>query len=70
MDLSQASESELTNLSSVCEPATFGVDQKDVLDESYRKARKLDVTNFATTFELPKSGIMHVVRAGTFRRSR
>jgi hypothetical protein len=46
-----------------CEPATFGVNQKDVLDESYRKARKLDVANFATTFELRKSGIMDVVRA-------
>jgi hypothetical protein len=63
VDLSQASELELANLSSVCEPASFGVDQKNVLDESYRKARKLDVANFATTFELRKSGIMDVVRA-------
>ena len=63
VDLSQASESELENLASACEPATFGVDQKDVLDESYRKARKLDVAHFATTFELRKSGIMDVVRA-------
>jgi hypothetical protein len=63
IDLSQPSEAELAHLSSVCEPATFGVNQKDVLDESYRKARKLDVAHFATTFELRKSGIMDVVRA-------
>ena len=63
IDLSQAAESELANLSTSCEPATFGVNQKDVLDESYRKARKLDVANFATKFELHNSEIMNVVRA-------
>jgi hypothetical protein len=63
IDLSRAAESELANLSASCEPATFGVDQKDVLDESYRKARKLDVADFATKFELHKSKIMDVVRA-------
>jgi hypothetical protein len=63
IDLSQASELELVNLSNACEPATFGVNQKDVLDESYRKARKLEVANFATTFDLRSSGIMDVVRA-------
>ena len=63
IDLSRASKSELVNLSSACKPATFGVNQKDVLNESYRKARKLDVTNFATSFNLHKSGIMDVVCA-------
>ena len=63
IDLSQATESELVNLSNFCEAATFGVNQKDVLDESYRKARKLDVANFSTKFELHKSDIMCVVRA-------
>lgn len=58
----------MENLASACEPATFGVDQKDVLDESYRKARKLDVAHFATTFELRKSRIMDVVRAALLER--
>ena len=53
----------MANLSASCEPATFGVNQEDVLDESYRKARKLDVANFSTKFELHKSEIMDVVRA-------
>lgn len=63
LELSQASESELENLARACDPATFGVNQEDVLDESYRKAKKLDVVNFATKFKLEKSGIMDAVRA-------
>ncbi len=31
-----------------CEPATFGRGREDVLDESYRKATKLDASAFAT----------------------
>ncbi|KAF5374125.1 hypothetical protein D9615_008850 [Tricholomella constricta] len=42
IDLSQATESKLEALSAACEPATFGLDQLDVLDESYRKAGKMD----------------------------
>ena len=53
----------MENLAGACDPATFGVNQKDVLDESYRKAGKLDVVNFATKFKLEKSGIMNTVRA-------
>jgi hypothetical protein len=33
-----------------CEPATFGRGRKDILDESYRKATKLDASAFATDF--------------------
>lgn len=46
-----------------CDPTTFGVNQKDVSDESYRKAGKLDIENFASKFKLEKSGIMTVIRA-------
>lgn len=63
LELSRASESELENLARACDPATFGVNQEDVLDESYRKAGKLDVANFATKFKLEKSGIMDAVCA-------
>jgi hypothetical protein len=38
------------HLSDACQPATFGVNKEDVLDESYRKAGKMDVTDFATNF--------------------
>jgi hypothetical protein len=63
IDLSNASEAELQHLSDTCQPATFGLNQEDVLDESYRKAGKLDVADFATKFVLADSGLMDVVRA-------
>jgi hypothetical protein len=33
-----------------CEPATFGRGRQDILDESYRKATKLDASAFAADF--------------------
>lgn len=33
-----------------CEPATFGKGNKDVFDEEYRKAGKMDTENFCTNF--------------------
>lgn len=50
---------ELTNM---CDPATFGRNQEDVLDESYRKAGKLDSTDFATFFDPVRSGLIEIIR--------
>jgi hypothetical protein len=44
-----------------CSLATFGRGKKDVLDPKYRKAGKMDVTQFATNFDLPKFGILENV---------
>jgi hypothetical protein len=44
-----------------CSPATFGRGKKDVLDPKYRKAGKMDLTQFATNFDLPKFGILENV---------
>ena len=33
-----------------CQPATFGAQEQDVLNESYRKAWKMDMDNFSTRF--------------------
>jgi hypothetical protein len=63
IDLSNASEVELEHLSAACQPATFGVNQEDVLDESYRKAGKMDVTDFSPKFNLADSSLMDVVRS-------
>lgn len=46
IDLSNATVEELEDLSQACDPATFGLNQNDVLDESYRKAWKLDSDYF------------------------
>ncbi|KAI1419486.1 hypothetical protein F5Y12DRAFT_789007 [Xylaria sp. FL1777] len=43
------------------QPATFGFQGKDVYDESYRKASKLDPSRFASTFNPYELGIVDVV---------
>lgn len=64
IDLTKSAvEADLKRLSDACGAATFGVNQQDVLDESYRKARKMDVTNFASKFDLHKSGILDMVQS-------
>jgi hypothetical protein len=44
-----------------CEPATFGLGQRDVLDETYRKAGKMDTTEFCTNFTPYEHGIIDAV---------
>ena len=53
--------SNLADLIRDCAPATFGHDGKDVLDEQYRKAAKLDCTQFCTTFNPLDSGIIAAI---------
>ena len=48
-------------LAQACDPATFGLGKQDVLDETYRKAGKLDEANFATTLDLHSSGLMQAL---------
>lgn len=44
-----------------CQPANFGMRGKDVLDETYRKASKLDATDFCTDFCPYEAGIIDIV---------
>jgi hypothetical protein len=44
-----------------CAPATFGVDGKNVLDDSYRKAAKMDNTQFCTNFVPHDCGIIDTI---------
>ncbi|EJD46054.1 hypothetical protein AURDEDRAFT_87240 [Auricularia subglabra TFB-10046 SS5] len=57
---------ELDKLAAACEPATFGLNQKDVLDESYRKAGKLDKKDFALNLDIVRSGLLQAVHDGLF----
>ncbi|THU88049.1 hypothetical protein K435DRAFT_762164 [Dendrothele bispora CBS 962.96] len=61
IDLCNASEQELIHLTDTCSQATFGRGQENVLDETYRKAKKLDLNDFATTFDVLDTGIMSAV---------
>lgn len=54
-------EQNLAKLVNEADPATFGLHGKDVLDESYRKASKLDPSQFSTTFNPYELGIIDTV---------
>ncbi|KAF5370991.1 hypothetical protein D9615_010009 [Tricholomella constricta] len=62
LDLSKATEDELQALADACEPATFGLGQRDVLDETYRKAGKMDTDKFAMSLDIVKLGIVSRVQ--------
>ncbi|KAH9831417.1 uncharacterized protein C8Q71DRAFT_302952 [Rhodofomes roseus] len=61
-----ASQDELKSLSETCERATFGMNQEDVLDESYRKAGKLDPSDFSMRFSAIEAGLLDVVSTELF----
>ncbi|KAH7919487.1 hypothetical protein BV22DRAFT_1040831 [Leucogyrophana mollusca] len=63
VDLSRPSTTQMQALVKACEPATFGRDQEDVLDETYRKAGKLDTPAFATLFSAENAGLVDIIRA-------
>lgn len=46
----------------VCDAATFGLNQEDVLDVSYRSAWKLDPINFASKLNILHAGLMDSIR--------
>jgi len=52
---------QLEDLTKVCDAATFGLGGEDVLDETYRKAWKLDPSKFCTQFDVVRSGILSTV---------
>ena len=45
----------LNQLERACEPATFGRNDEDVLDETYRKAGKMDSDNFLLGLDVERS---------------
>ncbi|KAF8553672.1 hypothetical protein OG21DRAFT_1413916 [Imleria badia] len=58
LDFVHSTAGELEALSQACEPASFGFNNKNVLDETYRKAGKMDLDAFATLFD-PRSLRIH-----------
>ncbi|KZV92873.1 hypothetical protein EXIGLDRAFT_836130 [Exidia glandulosa HHB12029] len=68
VDLSKdaASDANLQKLAAACDAATFGMDQKDVLDESYRKAGKLDRKDFGLNIDIVTSGLLQAVHTALF----
>ena len=54
----------LDELERTCDPAVFGRNQETVLDETYRKAGKMDAENFMTRFDVYSTGLIDAVRQG------
>jgi hypothetical protein len=50
-----------SQLVQACQPATSAYNKQDVLDESYRKAWKMDAVNFSTNFNPNNSGIVQAI---------
>ncbi|KAF7799446.1 hypothetical protein EIP86_010681 [Pleurotus ostreatoroseus] len=62
INLGAASAESLEHLAKTCDVATFGRNDEDVLDESYRKAGKLDSSSFSVKLDLERSGLLDVIR--------
>ncbi|TDL27733.1 hypothetical protein BD410DRAFT_688994, partial [Rickenella mellea] len=58
-----ASEAQLDDLAKACQPATFGVNQQDMLDENYRKAGKMELGQFAINFNPERLGLASAVKS-------
>ncbi|KAL8413522.1 hypothetical protein RB594_004964 [Gaeumannomyces avenae] len=54
-------EASFTKLAQDCQPASFGYQGKDVLDESYRKAAKMDRSDFSSDFCPYELGIIDTI---------
>ncbi|TEB32369.1 hypothetical protein FA13DRAFT_1773730 [Coprinellus micaceus] len=54
-------DEDIQRLVEASERATFGRNNEDVLDESYRKAWKMDISQFASQFDVSKTGILDIV---------
>jgi hypothetical protein len=61
IDFGNAQEECLIELAAACQKATFGLDQTDVLDETYRKAGKLDLDQFSAQLDVVGSGLMDAI---------
>jgi hypothetical protein len=62
LNLSDASVEQLDQLAAACQAATFGRGGEDILDETYRKAGKLDEQDFATKLGSEVDRIIDIVR--------
>jgi len=56
----------LEQLTQACEPASFGMNQDNVLDESYRKAGKMDSECFSLMLDPVHSDLLEIIRCYFF----
>ncbi|KIY64030.1 hypothetical protein CYLTODRAFT_381480, partial [Cylindrobasidium torrendii FP15055 ss-10] len=58
LNLAKATPEQLHGLISACDAAPFGRGNQTVMDDTYRKALKLELAQFAMPFELSQTGIL------------
>ena len=62
VNFTNATSDELEQLAQACQPATFGRNDEDVMDETYRKAGKMDLELFSTPLVYDYTDIVKIVR--------
>ncbi|KAI0262429.1 hypothetical protein BC834DRAFT_387863 [Gloeopeniophorella convolvens] len=62
IDFASATPEGLGYLTQACERATFGINKEDVMDESYRKAGKIDAEHFSTPLVPDHTDLVDIVR--------
>ena len=63
LELPGASEADMIKLLDVCSVASFGYKGKDVVDENYRSAFKLEPDNFLTNFQICATPILQEIQS-------
>lgn len=61
INFASSTPEQLEQLAAACTQATFGRGSQDVYDESYRKALKMDATDFAVQFDPILSGLTKTI---------
>jgi hypothetical protein len=62
VDFTNATSDELEQLAQACQPATFGRNDEDVMDETYRKAGKMDLELFSAPLVYDYTDVVKIVR--------
>jgi hypothetical protein len=62
VNLANATHDELEQLTQACDPAPFGLEGKDVLDETYRKAAKMNPDRFASPLHPSQTDLIEIIR--------
>ncbi|GJE94435.1 2OG-Fe(II) oxygenase [Phanerochaete sordida] len=62
VDFDPATDKEIEALAKACEPASFGRNNEAILDETYRKAGKMDATDFCTKFDPVSCRLLDTLR--------
>ncbi|KAK0219383.1 hypothetical protein EDD85DRAFT_1028980 [Armillaria nabsnona] len=63
LNLGDASETSLRDLCDACDAAGFGLGNQNTFDETYRKSKKLDTTQFSSNFDLRTTNILDQVQS-------